>query len=200
MKNSLLNKGIYIILFSLVFTSCYDETKGTFYLSNQAHRYAFDTSAISFQMIDNHGITEEFYQDDYQWYNAHHYFEDNNFEGKSFYETFDIAFYSVLNNFYFSYVLQAKCDGTEFEFDWNRTDNFYYNLNTNQFLNNEGPKISFFDTLNVQNVCYKRILLIDYSKKIHQITKNTPVKIYFSGEKGLIKFMLKDSTTFERIN
>ncbi len=104
MKPIQLISSVFVLFAIIVFYGCEgDKIEGTFYLSDQARKYQIDT-AMSFKMIDNHGITEDFYIDKYIWYSTHHFFSD--YGNGIIDETFGVAYYSSINNYSFMYVLR----------------------------------------------------------------------------------------------
>jgi hypothetical protein len=190
---------ISIFLFPIVFifVGCGGEDlDGVYYISDEAVAYQFDT-LDSFKMIDNHGITEQFYVDDFIWYPTHHQFEQ--FNG-IFLETFGIAYHSVLNDYFFFYLLRGEIDYTALRVEWNQKDVLIYNFDEHK-ITSTGiiPTIQFYDSLLIGGLKYNDIIEIDYTGNMDYIDANTPVKTYISGEKGLIKFIRKDGIIYERI-
>lgn len=194
----IIKSAIFFLSFFL-FVSCGNDIKGTFYISDEARKYEIDTSIYSFKMIDNYGITEEFYMDKNIWYTTHHYFSEWGTDGDAFGETFGVAYNSILNNYFFMFVLRADVENTDLEIEWNQRDRFVYNLEKKIFTDGVVPEISFYDSLVVRDITYKNIIEIDYSKVKNKIDINTPVKTYISGEKGLIKLVRIDNNILERI-
>ncbi len=197
-------KRIQLIISALYLTGvvflygCGDKLEGTFYLSPEAKKYMIDTTVTSFKMVDNNGITEEFFVDGSVWYTTHHYFDEWGVDGKASGETYAIAYNSSLNNFFFTFVLRAGIDYSELEMEWNRKDMVLYNFKTKTVVQEPKPKIGFFDTLTVKGIEYKNIIELDYSN-VNGTDDNTPLKTFISGEKGLIKIELKNNITLERI-
>lgn len=179
--------------------NCGDKLEGTFYITDAARSYQIDTTIYSFKMVDNHGITDEFCMDTRVWYTTHHYFSEWGVDGTTFGETFGVAYRSVLNNFFFMYVLRADVENTDLEIEWNQKDRLVYNLGTKKVTTGVVPVVSFYDSLVVRSVTYRRIIDIDYTAKIDKIDVDTPVKTYISGDKGLVKFIRKDNIVFERV-
>jgi hypothetical protein len=178
---------------------CGGDIEGVFYLSDEARKYQFDTTIYSFIMVDNYGIMEEFYMDRNIWYTIHHYFTEWGTDGKASGETFGVAYYSALNDYFFMFVLRAQVEYTDMEIEWNQRDKLVYNFRTKKVTTGVEPDIFFYDSLSVRNISYGDIIEIDYSDNINAIDMNTPVKTYISGEKGLIKFIRKDNIIFERV-
>jgi hypothetical protein len=196
-KPSLLILNSIIIALILVLAGCGEDIPaGMFYLSDEARDYQFDT-VNSFKMIDNHGITEQFYALDYSFYTKHHFFAQF---GPALCETFGITYNSVLNDYYFSYMLRAETDYSGLRVDWNQKDWLTYNFDED-IITSTGimPAIKFYDTLLVGGYIYNHIIEVDYTGNEHDIDEDTPVKTYISGEKGLIKFTRKDGVIMERI-
>jgi hypothetical protein len=186
---------VFPLLISLV--SCgTDNPEGVYYFSDDARNYQFDT-VNSFQMIDNLGITEQFYVDNYTWYPRHYFFDQF---GGLYCETFGIAYHSVLNDFFFLYLLKAEMDFTGLRVEWNQKDAVIYNFDENKIISTEiVPDVRFYDSLLVKDVIYSNIIEIDYTDNIGLIDENTPVKTYISGDKGLVKFIRKDGIIAERV-
>lgn len=188
----------YLIFPLLIFlVGCGGENpEGVYYFSDDARNYQFDT-VNSFKMIDNHGITEQFYVDNYSWYPRHYFFDQF---GGMYCETFGIAYHSALNDFFFFYLIRAEIDYTGLRVEWNQKDALIYNFNEKKITSTAiVPAIQFYDSLLVRDVIYSHIIEIDYTDNIDLIDENTPVKTYISGDKGLIKFIRKDEIIAERI-
>lgn len=192
-------KLLVLLLHLITLHGCGEKIEGTFYISEEAQRYQIDTTIYSFKMVDNYGITEEFYMDKHIWYTTHHYFSEWGVDGTAFGETFGVAYFSVLNDFFFMYVLRADVESTDLEIEWNQRDRFVYNFGTKKVTYGVAPLISFYDSLVIRNIIYRRIIEVDYTSKLSKIDYNTPVKTYISGDKGLVKFIRKDNVVFERV-
>lgn len=195
----LIIKTIFLLIIFILISRCGGDIEGVFYIADEARKYQIDTTVYSFQMIDNNGITEEFYMDRNIWYSTHHYFSEWGTEGDASGETFGVAYFSSLNDYFFMFVLRAQVEYTDMEIEWNQRDRLVYNFKTQEITTDIKPKISFYDSISVRNISYGNIIEIDYSDQINNIDRNTPVKTYISGEKGLIKFILKDDIIFIRI-
>ena len=191
-------KLLFILIVFVLTNNCGGDIEGVYYISDEAREYQFDTTIYSFKMVDNHGITEEFYMDQNIWYSTHHYFSEWGTDGKACGETFGVAYYSVLNDYSFMFVLRAQVEYTDMEIEWNQRDRLVYNFKTKKVTTGIEPGILFYDSLSVRDITYGNIIEIDYSYKIRDIDINTPVKTYISGEKGLIKFIRRDNIIFER--
>jgi hypothetical protein len=197
-KQPLIKRILIPVVFIFVI-SCGNKIEGTFYISEEAQKYMIDTSINSFRMLDNNGVTEEFYLDKYSWYATHHYFSEWGTDGEAFGEAYGVAYHSVLNDFFFMFSLRADVEYTQLEIEWNQKDRFVYAFETGKFSSEVNPLLLFYDSLTVNGVVYKDIIEVDYSKKMNEIDFNTPVKTYISGKQGLVKFQRKDSIIFERI-
>ncbi|MFA6403330.1 MAG: hypothetical protein WCX31_17160 [Salinivirgaceae bacterium] len=199
----ILSKIRTALLFSIFVSTgfllaCIDEVEGTFYISDEALKYQIDTTITSFQMQDNFGITEGFYLDQNIWYATHHYFSQVG-NGATYIETFGVNYYSVLGNYSFMFVLRAQVEYTQMEIEWNQTDRISYNFNSKKVESGLKANISFFDSLSVRNHTYYRIIEVDFSTIANQIGPDTPLKIFISGNDGLIKFIRKEGIVVERI-
>lgn len=183
----------------LLLNSCDDDLKGTFYISDEVRKYQIDTTITKIKFVDNFGISEEFLIDQNIWYTTHHYFSEWGTGGKAWGETFGAAYNSTVNGFFFMFVLRADIEHTTLEIEWNQKDKLDYNFGTKNIEYGIKAKVKFYDTLTVRGIKYHDIIEIDYSDKINEIDKDTPVKTYISGNKGLIKFERKDKIIFERI-
>ncbi len=180
--------------------SCGDKIVGTFYLSEEALKYEIDTTITSFRMVDNHGITEEFYLHSDSWGTSYKYFHEWGVDGNAFGETFYVKYLSVLNDFCMTYVLRADVDYSELEVEWGYKDFIRYNFKDKKVVFGTKAKVKFYDSLWVKDHTYGRIIEIDYTDVQDKISEDTPVKTFISGERGLIKFTLKSGVTFERID
>ncbi len=191
-----INNALFLLTI-VFFSSCGEKIEGTFYLTDEAKKYQIDTTITSFNMVDNYGITEEFYVDKNIWYTTHHYF--SNYGNGVTDEIFGIAYYSSLNDYSFMFVLRPDLEGTDLEVEWNQRDLLEYNFGTKKVESGTVAEVSFYDTLTVRGVKYNNIIEIDYSNTKNEIDADTPVKTYISGDMGLIKFIRKDNITMERI-
>lgn len=191
-------KLLPILAIYIIINSCIGDIEGTFYISDEAKKYQIDTTIISFKMIDNYGITDEFYMNNI-WYNTHHYFDEWGINDKAYGETFGVAYHSIINNYFFMYVLRADVEFTNLEIEWNQKDIMVYNFSSKKVTSDIKPKILFYDSLIVRDISYKNIIEIDYSNNLSEIDLYTPIKSYISGDKGLIKFIRRDNIVFERI-
>jgi hypothetical protein len=189
----------FILTLILVFNSCYKDPEGYFCFSDEAAKYQIDTNILSFKMVDNNGITDGFYLDQYGWYATHHYFYQWGDNGKAFDETFGVMYISSVSYIDFMFVLRAHETGTELEFEWNQDDLFYYNLDSEKITSGINPQILFYDSLQVKQTIYHDILEIDYSAILNKIHKQTPSKIYLAGKEGLIKYIRQDGIVYERV-
>jgi len=178
---ALISRVIFFFFLLVLFNSCGEDITGTFYFSDEARKYQIDTTITSFKMIDNHGITDEFVMDKYNWYQTHHYFSQWGTHGDASGETYGIAYNSVLNSYMFMYVLRADVDYTSLEIEWNQKDHFVYDFSSRKVISGIVPLVSFYDSLLVRGVWFRNIIDIDYSGKVNEIDKDTPVRTYISG-------------------
>lgn len=195
----LINTSALIGILALAL-SCGDKIVGTFYLSEEALNYEIDTTITSFRMVDNYGITEEFYLHSDSWGTNYKYLHEWGVDGNAFGETFYVKYYSVLNDFSMTYVLMADVDHSELEVEWGYKDFVRYNFDKKKVVHGTKAKVMFYDSLRVKDNTYGRIIEIDYTDVKDKISEDTPVRTFISGERGLIKFTLKSGITFERID
>ncbi len=194
----LTNKLILISALSLLLNSCGD-IKGVFNISSDARKYQIDTTITTLKFVDNYGISEEFFMDQDVWYKTHHYYSEWGSDGDAWGESYGAAYSSTVNGFFFMFGLRATVENTELEIEWNQKDRLVYNFRTKTVEYGVDAKINFYDTLTVRGIQYKDIIEVDYTEKINEIDKDTPVKTYISGNKGLIRFERKDNVILERI-
>jgi len=183
-----------LFIYSLI-TSCTTDTpEGTFSLSEVAQKYKIDPTITSFQMIDNNGITEQFYLNNYLSYY-------NEPWKNGLFEIYSIEYSSVLNNYNFNIELSADDISSILHISWNYNDYLYYDFKTTE-IDGEAtiPILKFYDSIQIHNTTYYDIIEIDYTNKINKIDNKTPIKTYISGKKGLIKLIRKDGNILERIN
>ncbi|WP_456376488.1 hypothetical protein [Lutibacter sp.] len=184
----------FLFIYSLVVSCTPDEPEGIFSLSQEAQKYKIDTTITSFQMIDNNGITEQFYLRNYLSY-YHEPWENG------FFEIYSIEYSSVLNNYNFNIELRADDISSTLQINWNYNDYLYYDFKTTEIYGETTiPILKFYDSIQIQNIIYYDIIEIDYTNKVNKINSKTPIKTYISGEKGLIKLVRKDGNILERIN
>ncbi len=156
------------------------DNEGMYYLADEARNYQIDTTVTSFKMIDNYGITEEYYMDGYQNQKHHYYYQGAGWYG----EIFDVTYRSVLNDYFFMFSLRALFGDTELWFEMNQQDIIIYNFNKRKVTSDITPAIHFYDSLLVKGIKYDYIIEIDYSDQMDDLYENTPVKTYISGDKG----------------
>lgn len=190
----------FFLLFILVYLSaCGDKIKkGHYLISEDILKYKTDTTIESFTMIDIYGISDEFVMDK-TWYSPHSYFYK---AGKGLYfESFGVAYKSVLNNYFFMFTLRASDNTTDIEVDWNYKDRIRLDYKENKLYYDFccGADLKFYDSLQVRNFIYRDIIELDYSKSINSIEEKTPVRTWISGKYGLIKFETKNGIINERV-
>ncbi len=181
-----------------MFTSCGDDLEGTFLINDEASVFKTDTTIYSFQMIDSHGITDEFYQSNI-WYSTHNYM--SGWGDEAWYESYGTAYESALNNYFFMIVLRGDIDYSNMEIEWNQTDRINYRFGE-QYLDLNGSAgliILTYDTLTVNEILYHDIMEINLMGSADEIGANTPVKTWISGSTGLIMFERKDGIISKRV-
>lgn len=222
MRISRSNKLSYLLLLTVVLTYCYSCTDEnidgkTFYISSEAKKYMLETTETSIRMEDNVGLKETFHIEKGGFHNLQAptfiFFEEfkgtGGFSGTALAEIFGVTYKSVMNQYYFKYSLTSKID-TKLEIDWCLDDynfssrrwednnRFEYNFNTKKVSSKLKPKIKFLDSMVVKNITYQNVIEIDYSSLKDKINENTPIKIYFAGKAGLIKFVPLEGIEVER--
>ncbi len=185
-------KGLFV--FSLIIGCTKDEPKGVFDLSKAAQKYKIDTTITSFKMVDNNGITEQFYL-----YGHNSYYQEPWDNG--FFEFYGVNYNSTLNNYYLDIDLRADDISSTLYVSWNYNDYLYYDFRYKETSGGStAPVLKFYDSIQVRDIEYFDIIEVDYTDKIDKIDESTPVKTYISGKKGLIKLVRKDGNVLERIN
>jgi hypothetical protein len=99
-------------------------------------------------------------------------------------------------------TLEVKwCEDSEYLYKDEYKDNnrLEYNFSTKKVTSKVKPKIRFYDSLIVSNKTYFDIIEIDYSSIKNKINNNTPIKIFFAGKAGIIKFMPVEGIELERV-
>ena len=216
------NKLSYLLLLTVVLTysySCTDNIEGkTFYIASEAKKYMIETTETSIRMEDNVGLKETFHIEKGGFHNLQAptfiFFKEFNgsggFSGTALAEIFSVTYKSVMSQYYFKYSLTSEID-TKLEIDWcldsynfssrswDENNRFEYNFNTKKVSSKLKPKVKFVDSMVVKNITYQDVIEIDYSGLKDKINENTPVKIYFAGKAGLIKFVPVESIEVERI-
>ncbi|MCL7755147.1 hypothetical protein [Polaribacter sp. Z022] len=183
----------YLFLLFLIASCTPDEPKGSFSLSEEAQKYKIDSTITSFKMIDNNGITEQFYLNNY--YSYYHEPWKN-----GFFEIYNVEYSSVLNNYNLGIHLSSGDISNNLTINWNYQDYLYYYFETTETNGDPTtPDIKFYDSTQIQNVTYFDIIEIDYTNSINKVNDKTPIKTYISGKKGLIKIVRKDGNILERI-
>lgn len=186
---------IKVLFIAVIIYSCTpDEPEGIFNLSEAAQKYKIDTTITSFQMIDNNGLTEGFYLNNYNSYFHRPW-------ANGLFEIYNLDYKSVLNNYNFTINLRADDISSTLSLNWNYNNYVYYDFKTTEVYGEKAtPILKFYNSITIQNTIYYDIIEIDFSEKTHKIDDKTPVKTYISGEKGLIKLIRKDGVVLERIN
>ncbi len=195
----LIIKLSFVFIAITLLTHCGEKIKGTFYISDEAKKYQIDTTITNIKFVDNNGISETFYMATDSWNSPHHYFSEWGVDGEAWGETFMVEYYSTVNRFFLSFALRADVETTNLEVVWNQTERLNYNFAEKTIENGIEAKVKLYDTLTVNGIKYKDIIEIDYTDKINEISNDTPVKTYISGNKGLIKFERKDKIILKRI-
>lgn len=219
--NFLLSFGILFFLFSCEREIIEDKINiegKDYYISSYAKKYIFNVTQTTILMNDNVGMQEEFSLSTNFIYNVkvptYYYFErfigTGMYKGTAYFETFGASYISVLNRYFFRYIITGGFD-TRLEIKWREdiydfktssfldNNRFEYNFKTKNVSSKVKPEVNFYDSMLVRNVIYQDVIEIDYSNIENLIDENTPVKSYFSGKSGLIKLILKNGYELERI-
>lgn len=190
----------------------------TFYIASEAKKYMVETTETSISMVDNVGLKETFKIEKGGLHDLQAptfiFFEEfkgtGNFSGTASAKIFGVTYKSVMSQYYFKFSLTSKID-TKLEIDWctdtydfssgswEDNNRFEYNFNTKKVCSKLKPKVVFLDSLRVKNITYQNVIEIDYSGLKNKISENTPIKIYFAGKTGLIKFVPLEGIEVERI-
>jgi hypothetical protein len=221
-----LNKFAFLVLIicilGSIFTSCEveDISGNHYYISNEVRKHMADTTQKYIDMVDNVQMKERFKVERSYFF----YTEDPNYlyfstftgagyiSGVAYSENFSIAYKSMLNQYYFRYritgnygnetMLEVKWCEDSYNFnknEYNDNNRFEYNFRTKKVTSKVKPKIRFYDSLIVSNKTYFDIIEIDYSSIKNKINNNTPIKIFFAGKAGIIKFMPVEGVVLERV-
>jgi hypothetical protein len=183
----------YLFLLILVVSCIPEEPEGTFNLSEEAQKYKIDSTITSFQMIDNNGITEQFYLSNF--YSYYHEPWEN-----GFFENYNVEYRSIINDYTLRIHLGADDISDDLNINWNGNYYVYYYFDSGETYGDPlTPDIKLHNSIVVQNVTYFNIIELDYTNNITKIDDKTPVKTYISGTKGLIKLIRKDGNILERI-
>ncbi len=209
MKRILLNKLIALSFFAFVagsiFSSCCsNQIHGTFYIADEVRKYMPDTNILSFNMIDQNGITDGFYINEGAWYSTHLYMsewgEANRCGDASFSESFGVAYSSSINSNFLIISMRAYPEGTELEMEWNQMDRAVYNFQTKEVTSEQKPKIKFIESMEINGKTYTNIVLFDYRNILTKISYGTPSQIFIAEKYGLIKYNSQMGSNFEREN
>lgn len=225
MKHSLLNnsqKHILGLFFVFIMASSCEHIENLqgkrFTISSEAKKYFIDTTSSSITMKDNVGFNETFYTEKSTFKFAqvpqYHYIEyiigSGNYTGAFTAEKFGITYKSLLNNYYFRYLITSEVEN-QLEICWSEdsynfskreyedNNRFVYNFKTKKVTSKLKPLVVFHDSIIVSDIKYKNIIEIDYSKIKNKINENTPLKIYFASKAGLIKYVPQEGIVVERI-
>jgi hypothetical protein len=215
------NKLSYLLLLTVVLTysySCTDIEGKTFYIAGEAKKYMIESTETSIIMEDNVGLKETFHIEKGGLHNSQSptfiFFEEfkgsGGFSGIAFAEIFGVTYKSVMSQYYFKYSLTSEIDTKlvinwcldSYNFSsssWEDNNRFEYNFNTKKVSSKLKPKVKFLDSMVVNNITYQDVIEIDYSSLKDKINENTPIKIYFAGKAGLIKFVPLEGIEVERI-
>jgi len=226
MKHFQLNKLAFLVLiictFGAFFTSCEveDISGNHYYISNEVRKYMADTTQKYIDMIDNVQMKERFMikknylfsieEPKYLYLTT--FTGAGNISGIAFSEIFSIAYKSLLNQYNIRYRLTGNYGNeTKLEVKWcedsynfskndfEDNNRFEYNFRTKKITSKVKPKIRFYDSLVVANKTYFDIIEIDYSSIKSKINSNTPIKVFFAGKTGIIKFMPVEGVELERV-
>jgi hypothetical protein len=197
-------KTIVICVICFFLYNCEGEDQkyeGNFLLRDETRGYIIkDTVSATFKMIDNHDIVDEFS-------NSNGYM--NIYLGSTgtifkIQQQFMLVSISLLNNYTFRYELLADKESDQMKIYVSPLSFFdpaVYDFASKKVSTNQDPlpEIKFYDEMEVRGIVYHKIIEIDYSKDQDKLKNNFPVHIYYSTDKGLIKFIRKDGIFFERI-
>ena len=226
MKHFQLNKHLFffsfIIILSFSFTACeVEDINGKYYYIDEVVRkYLTDTTQNHIDFVDNMLIKEHFVVERDYFFNTEepYYLYHRSFigagyiSGIAYAETFSISYKSVLNDYHFRYRIAGSYGNeTTLEVKWCEDSNnlskndfddnnrFEYNFRTKKVTSKVKPKIRFYDSLVVANKTYFDIIELDYSSIKNKINSNTPIKVFFAGKTGIIKFMPVEGVELERV-
>jgi hypothetical protein len=177
-------------------TSCGDDLKGTFNICEEAQKYMVDTTIKSFRMVDNYGITETFYMHNSIWYEQHLYYY---IAGEAYFQHFGVAYSSVLNDYMFMVTMRADDQDTYMELEWNQRERFGYYFKENRIQATPKPTMSIIASLEVNGFTYFDVIKVDYTAVKDQKDPRTPLITYFASRYGLIKLVVNESVTMERL-
>lgn len=226
MKHFQLNKFAFLVLIictlSSIFTSCEveDISGNHYYISNEVRKYMADTTQKYIDMVDNVQMKERFKVEKNYFFNTEepNYLYFSTFTGAGYIsgiaysENFSIAYKSLLNQYYFRYritgnygnetMLEVKWCEDSYNFsknDFDDNNRFEYNFRTKKITSKLKPKVRFYDSLTIASTSYFDIIEIDYSSKKDKINENTPIRVFFAKNAGLIKFEPKEGIVLERL-
>lgn len=221
------NQAVAILILSLVFLlgSCeeIENIEGNkYYMVDDVRKYMVDTTQTNFDMTDNNQITETFYIDrsgfnysDRPYYHYLSSFQSIGYrQGRAFAENFNIAYKSSFSGYDFKFELTGWMDNVTIlivkwgenkvesgKREWSENDYwFVYDFAQKKITSKIKPQIVFHDSMTLKNKTYYDIIEIDFSKLSKTKRENAPLKIYFAGKVGLIKFVPFDNVELIRNN
>lgn len=221
------NQAVAILILSLVFLlgSCeeIENIEGNkYYMVDDVRKYMVDTTQTNFDMTDNNQITETFYIDrsgfnysDRPYYHYLSSFQSIGYrQGRAFAENFNIAYKSSFSGYDFKFELTGWMDNVTIlivkwgenkvesgKREWSENDYwFVYDFARKKITSKIKPQIVFHDSMTLKNKTYYDIIEIDFSKLSKTKRENAPLKIYFAGKVGLIKFVPFDNVELIRNN
>jgi hypothetical protein len=228
MNHIRLNKqavGILILILVFLLGSC-EEIEyidgNKYYIIDDVRKYMVDTTQTSFDMTDNNQISETFYieKSGFNYLDRPYYHYLSSFQsigyvqGRAYAENFNIAYKSRFSDYDLKFEITGWMDNVtilvvkwgedkkEFgkrEYDDN-DDWFVYDFYRKKITSKIKPKIIFHDSMTLKSKTYFDIIEIDFSKMSKTKRKNAPMKIYFAGKIGLIKFVPIDNIELFRNN
>lgn len=228
MNHIRLNKqAVSILILVLVFlvSSC-EEIEyidgNKYYIVDDVRKYMVDTTQTSFDMTDNNQITETFYIEksgfNYLDRPYYHYFSSfrgaGYIQGRAYAENFNIAYKSRFSDYDLKFeitgwmdsvsILVVKWGEDKVEYGKREFDDndywFVYDFARKKITSKLKPEIIFHDSMTLKSKTYFDIIEIDFSKMSKTKRKNAPMKIYFAGKEGLIKFAPIDNIELVRNN
>ena len=142
----------YLFLLILVVSCIPEEPEGTFNLSEEAQKYKIDSTITSFQMIDNNGITEQFYLSNF--YSYYHEPWEN-----GFFENYNVEYRSIINDYTLRIHLGADDISDDLNINWNGNYYVYYYFDSGETYGDPlTPDIKLHNSIVVQNVTYFNII------------------------------------------
>ena len=213
-----------IIVLSIIVTliGCDDAITDWYYTSDEQENWITDSTIMRFQMMDENGITREFYR-----FESDHYYLGGSsyFAGIKYHKSQrEYSFQRFRSNYNDNYYIDIHAsfdddiDGGDFTFSLNDVE-FMYDYSYNEIVrlgvadtlkwlhtNSAGiqddlfhSSVEFIDNYTLDGTSYARVFHFQLNDFSEYWTPNTVTEVYYAQMLGLVRFVTNAGVTVDRI-